>query len=210
MEMTQGMSEHGASGLIDDFLGSAHVLAAIVADAIEAESLREAGGIPVTLSQLKLLKLVSMTEAQTISDVAAVLGVSNAAASKAVDKLVRMMLLRRSEGETDRRSIHLSLTEPSRRLLAAYQAARLRKLEQVFGSFELNDLRQAAQLLDRISARIVEQGVREGQMCLQCGIYFREKCVLRELTGRQCLFQHHKERSGRRGSEPAAPADMRK
>ena len=33
-------------------------------------------------------------------------------------------------------------------------------------------------------------------MCLQCGIYFREKCVLRKLLSRQCLYQRQKERQG--------------
>ena len=130
------MTEDHATDLIDDFLGSAHVFASALADVIEEELLREVAENQITVSQLKLLKLVNLTEAQTIGDVAAFLGVSNAAASKAVDKLVRMMLLRRSEGETDRRAIHLSLTQPSRRLLAAYDAARRHKLQQIFGDFE--------------------------------------------------------------------------
>src|SRR5512142_2915279 len=102
---------------IDDFLGSAHVFASAVNDIVEARLLRDVAGDQITVSQLKLLKLVAMTDAQTIGDVASFLGVSNAAASKAVDKLVRRKLLRRDEGETDRRVIHLSLTAGSRRVL---------------------------------------------------------------------------------------------
>jgi DNA-binding MarR family transcriptional regulator len=191
------MAEEEAIRLIDDFLGSAHVFASAVADVIEEELLREVADSQITVSQLKLLKLVSMTEAQTIGDVAAFLGVSNAAASKAVDRLVRMMLLRRSEGETDRRAIHLSLTQPSRRLLAAYDAARKRKLQQVFAKFNVEELEQAAVLLDRLSASIVDQSAKTEQMCLQCGIYFREKCVLRKLLSRRCLYQHHRKEEGK-------------
>jgi DNA-binding MarR family transcriptional regulator len=180
--------------LIDDFLGSAHVFASAVADVIEEELLREVAGNQITVSQLKLLKLVNLTEAQTIGDVAAFLGVSNAAASKAVDKLVRMMLLRRSEGETDRRAIHLSLTQPSRRLLASYDSARQGRLQQIFGKFEPEELQQAAALLDRLSAQVVDQNAEGKQTCLQCGIYFREKCVLRKLLSRTCLYQRQRER----------------
>jgi len=186
------MGENEPTDLIDDFLGSAHVFASAVADVIEEELLREAADNQISVSQLKLLKLVSLTEAQTIGDVAAFLGVSNAAASKAVDKLVRMMLLRRSEGETDRRAIHLSLTQPGRRLLASYDAARQRKLQQIFGNFEPGELRQAAELLDRLSARIVDHSAKADQMCLQCGIYFREKCVLRKLLSRRCMYQRQR------------------
>jgi DNA-binding MarR family transcriptional regulator len=65
-------------------------------------------------------------------DVAAFLQISKAAASKTVDKLVRRELLRRSQSETDRRSIKLSLTESSRHLLALYDAERERKLAAIF------------------------------------------------------------------------------
>ena len=185
------MTEDRTKELIDDFLGSAHVFASAVAGVIEEEMLREVDQ-QITVSQLKLLKLVNITEAQTIGDVAAFLGVSNAAASKAVDRLVRMMLLRRSEGETDRRSIHLSLTQPGKRLLATYEAARERKLLQVFGKFDPKELQQAAALLDRLSAQIVHEREHEEQMCLQCGLYFREKCVMRMLLSRRCPYHQHR------------------
>jgi DNA-binding MarR family transcriptional regulator len=43
----------------------------------------------------------------SLGDIAAFLGISNAAASKAVNRLVRRKLLRCREGETDRLSIRL-------------------------------------------------------------------------------------------------------
>jgi DNA-binding MarR family transcriptional regulator len=187
------MKEHGEA--INDFLGSAHVFAAAVTKVIEEELLREAVNNEITVSQLKLLKLVNISEARTIGDVAAFLGVSNAAASKAVDKLVRMMLLRRSEAEADRRSIHLSLTEPSRRMLAAYEAARQQKLRHLFGQFEEEELRRTTSFLDRLSVQIVGRRSNEGRLCLQCGIHFREKCVLYELLDRPCPFRPTKERN---------------
>jgi DNA-binding MarR family transcriptional regulator len=179
---------------VNDFLGSAHIFASAVTEVIEEELLREVAENRISVSQLKLLRLVNLTEAQTIGDVAAFLGVSNAAASKAVDKLVRMMLLRRSEGETDRRSIHLSLTEPSRRLLAAYEAARQAMLQKIFAQFESEELQLAAALLDRVSAQIVGHSITGEQLCLQCGIHFREKCVMRKLLDRPCLYQRQRER----------------
>src|SRR5512142_242543 len=102
------------------------------------------------------MKLVAMTDAQRIGDVALFLGVSNAAASKAVDKLVRRKLLRRAEGEKDRRVIHLALTSASRRLLQAYEGAKEQKLQHIFGRFSEDDLRRASELLDLLSAGIVE------------------------------------------------------
>jgi hypothetical protein len=109
-----------------------------------------------------------------------------------VEKLVRRMLLRRTEGEADRRASQLSLTTPGRALLAAYEAARNQKLQEIFGECSLERLRAAAELLDRLSASIVEHTAKPEEICLQCGIYFRERCVLREYVRGTCFYQRHK------------------
>ena len=118
------MASARTAELINDFLGSTHVFASSVNDVIEERLLREVGPPQLTFSQFKLLKLVALTDAQTIGDVAAFLRVSNAAASKAVDKLVRQGLLVRKEAQSDRRAIQLSLTASSRQVLAAYNRRR--------------------------------------------------------------------------------------
>ncbi len=177
---------------VDDLLGSAHVFASAVAEVIEARILRQVAGEQMTVSQLKLLKLVAMTDSQSISDVALFLGVSNAAASKAVDKLVRRKLLRRDEAEKDRRVIRLSLTAASRKILEAYDQAKQRKLASLFHEVPGEELRRTADLLDRLSADIVDHHAKGDEMCLQCGIYFRERCLLRQMVGRACFYKRHK------------------
>jgi len=182
------MSKDENGDIAHDFLGSAHVFTSAVEEIVEKRLLEETAGRQLTLSQFKLLKMVALTEARTISDVALFLGISNAAASKAVDKLVRRKLLRRAEGQPDRREICLSLTESSRRLLAAYEEKKERRLAEVFQGFSNDELRRAARLLDRLSAGLVDHHSRPEEVCLQCGIYFRERCVVRQLTNRNCFY----------------------
>lgn len=176
------------AGLIHDFLASSHVFAAAVGEEIEQALLRQTGGAAVTVAQLKLLKLVSVAEAQTIGGVAAFLGVSNAAASKAVDRLVRRKLMARRERESDRRFIHLVPTEEGRRLLESYEDARRKKLIALFGDFPEEELRRVADLLDRMALRVVENTAGAREVCFQCGIYFRKDCLMRKLRGRSCLY----------------------
>lgn len=185
---------------IDDFLGSAHIFASAVSDIIEQRLLEEVSGGQVTASQLKLLKLVAMADSHTIGDVASFLGVSNAAASKAVDRLVRRSLLRRTEGQKDRRVMHLSLPRSGRRLLAAYEAAKRRKLAGIFVQFPREELRRTSELLDRLSAGIVDHSANPEELCLQCGIYFRERCLVRQLVRRDCFYQRHKQRARERSN----------
>lgn len=182
---------------LDEFLGSAQVFSSAVSDVIEERLLAEVSGGKLTVSQLKLLKLVAMSDSHTIGDVAAFLGVSNAAASKAVDRLVRRNLLRRTEDQNDRRAMHLSLPQSGRRLLAAYEAAKQRKLASIFAQFPREDLRRASELLDRLSAGIVDHSANPEELCLKCGVYFRERCLVRQLVKRNCFYQRHKH--GRNG-----------
>ena len=180
---------------IDDFLGSAHVFASAVADIIEQRLLEKAADGQVTASQMRLLKLVAMTDSYTLGDVASFLRVSNAAASKAVDRLVRRDLLRRTEDQKDRRVMHLRLTQAGRRLLTAYESARQSKLQSIFVQFPPEELRRTSELLDRLSADIVDHTSNPEELCLKCGIYFRECCLVRQLVPRNCFYQLAKKAS---------------
>ena len=186
--------------LINDFLGSTQVFASSVNNVIEERLLRQVGPRQLTFSQFKLLKLLALTDAQTIGDVAAFLGVSNPAASKAVDKLVRQGLLVRSEALADRRATELSLTDSSRRVLADYDAARNKKLAGVFRQFSPADLRRTSELLDQLSAGIVDHTAQADDLCLQCGIYYRKKCLVRQLVRRNCFYHRHKTRKNAKPS----------
>jgi DNA-binding MarR family transcriptional regulator len=193
--------------LVNEFLGSMHVLASAVGGVMEDALLQEVAGSQLTVSQLRLLKLVARAEAQTIGDIAASLGVSNAAASKAADRLVRRKLLRRTEGESDRRAILLSLTEAGKRLMRLYEAARDKKLEKVFKQFPLEDLRKTAAMMERLAVSIVSHNANPEEVCLQCKIYFREKCLMREIARHDCFYDRRKslahERAARARSRTA-------
>jgi DNA-binding MarR family transcriptional regulator len=181
------------SELTNEFLSSARVFAWSVREVLERIALREVAGDKLSFPQLKLLYLVAHTdEHTTVGDAAAFLGISNAAASKAVEKLVRRRLLRRAEIQGDRRSSQLSLTETSRRLLEAYEADRDQRAAKAFAQFSIEELGQASELLDRLAGVIVQQGADPNQICLQCEIYYREKCRFGDLGRRNCFYQRRR------------------
>jgi hypothetical protein len=108
-------------------------------------------------------------------------------------------LLRRTEDRKDRRVVHLRLTQPGQRLLTAYENARQRKLQSIFVQFPPEELRRTSELLDRLSADIVDHTSNPQELCLKCGIYFRERCLVRQLVPRNCFYQ-------RAQMEPLQPA----
>lgn len=185
---------------VSDFLGSIQIFSTAVNDLLE-ERLRNVSGTGITFSQIKLLKLVAMTEGHSISDVAAYLGVSNAAASKAVDRMVRRGMLRRTEAESDRRAVELSLTAEGRAVVEAYDLATQEALTELFGSLTPETLKEITKTLDQLSVAIFNRDSRgSDEVCFRCGIHFRERCLLRQTRSRDCFFHQHKKKPAGSGS----------
>lgn len=188
---------------VDDLIGSAHIFAHSWLDFLEKRLLQETVGSCLNVSQLRLLKLVAITESHTIGDVAAFLGVSDAAASKTVDKMVRRRLLRRMEGATDRRVVELFLTKTGERWLGAYETAKSRRLTEILREVSAEELEMTAGVLDRLSIAIVNPAAKAGEICVQCGIHFREECPLRKVLPRTCFYEAH--RAHKEAARPPLP-----
>jgi DNA-binding MarR family transcriptional regulator len=191
---SSAVAESITADLSNEFLSSARVFAWSVREVIERTVLREVAGDRLTFSQLKLLYLVAHTDVLNIGDAAAFLGVTCGAASRAVDKLVHRRLLRRVAPAEDRRSFRLSLTETSRKLMDAYQAARDYRTKMALKQFPPDELRRTSELLDRLAVAIVSSSANPDTVCMQCEIYFRERCRFGECGRRNCFYQHHKTR----------------
>jgi DNA-binding MarR family transcriptional regulator len=142
------------------------------------------------------LKLISRTETESITEIATFLGVSNAAASKAVDRLVRPGLVERIESTDDRRATRLSLTVKGTFLLKRYEDVQNRVLEGLFRQFMAEDFVETAELLDQLSADLVNQESGPRELCFRCGIYFRDRCLLRNLHERTCYCNLRKRKKG--------------
>lgn len=191
------MSVAERTRIINDLLGSAHIFHSAV-DELMKEHLRSDLGGQLTIPQLKLLKLVASTTIESLSEVAGFSRVTNAAASKAVDRLVRRGLIRRMESSDDRRATRLVLTDEGRAVVYRYEDAQNRALEGLFRQFVPADFAQVARLLDRLSADVVEMERRPQELCFRCGIYFRDECPLRDVTSRTCYYHSHKRKHGGR------------
>jgi MarR family transcriptional regulator for hemolysin len=192
--------------ILNDFLASTQIFSTAMTELMD-EQIRAVLGKQFTLSQLKLLKMVARTNTGTISEVAAFMGVSNAAASKAVDRLVRRGLIQRKEKEEDRRAISLSLSESGHHVLEMYDEAQYKTLDGLFRRFTPQDLVAAGELLDRLSTDLVDAGARPDELCFRCGIYFRDKCLLRNVNKRVCYYHLHKSKTKNKQSAEIDPGE---
>jgi hypothetical protein len=58
------------------------------------------------------------------------------------------------------------------------------------------DFVETAELLDQLSADLVNQESGPRELCFRCGIYFRDRCLLRNLHERTCYCNLRKRKKG--------------
>ncbi|MFB3825870.1 MAG: MarR family winged helix-turn-helix transcriptional regulator [Bryobacteraceae bacterium] len=160
---------------VEAFLGSTLVFSRAVTEVVDVQVLAEAAQDRLTAPQFTALRLAEQ-QPLTIGELAALLDVSNAAASKTVDRLVRRGLAVRREGSKDRRATEVRLTGRGRALMARYETARAAMLAKAFGEFPAQQLRRTARLLDRLSSSLVSHSSNNGKTCLRCHVYGAERC----------------------------------
>lgn len=172
--------------LIRDVMGASHVYCSAVDDLLD-RTLEEASDSRLAMSQVKLLLLVARPGQQfKVTDIADFLGVTNAAASRAIDRLVQRDLVDRSISPHDRRAVTLSLTPNGEELLDRFQRVRNRELVELLGPVDAERLRLAVEILDELSVKLLALDREEEERCLRCGIHFRQGCVVRDVLGREC------------------------
>jgi len=148
---------------INSFLTRAQFLVSALREVIDARVLHEVAGEQLTQSQLQLLRLVSVKSDHSIGSLANHIGVSNPAVSKAVDRLVQRMFLRRTDREHDRRTIHLSLTTAGRKIMAKFDATKQKRIAELFSGTSEEELYAASEFMLRMSTRVVGFGSSHDQ-----------------------------------------------
>jgi len=176
---------------VNNFCASALVFSAAMTELLETK-INETIGNKYTLTQLRLLAMVDKTDVQYVTEVADVLNVSNAAASKAVERLVRRGVIERRESKRDRRAIQLLLTEEGHRVIESFENVQHQAFGELFGQVSTESLHEAGLFMDRMTVDLVNiMGTSDGA-CLRCGIYFRDKCLLRDANNRKCRYHSSK------------------
>jgi DNA-binding MarR family transcriptional regulator len=183
------------------FLHHTHIFASTVREILEEKYLRQTTSLEVTVPQFNLLKLIAHNGNHQVGELATFLGVSQAAASKNVDKLVRLKLVTREIQQNDRRAASLSLTHKGKTIIQKYEALKEEKLRQVLGNLSTAELDTLMQGLEKVAHLILQQELDRSK-CMRCNAYYMGACALKSLCG-ACLYLQTRERiySGARAGE---------
>jgi DNA-binding MarR family transcriptional regulator len=183
----RSMDDERKIELIRQVMGASHIFCSSVNELLE-RTLSEATTEEIAMSQVKLLLLISRPGQRfKVTDVAEFLGVTNAAASRSIDRLVQRGLVDRQISREDRRAVDLSLTPVAVELLRRFNEVRNRELLRLLGQHPEEKLQRATELLDELSVVLLDPETDPGERCLRCGIHFRAGCVVRDVLGRECV-----------------------
>ena len=141
----------------------------------------------LTPVQVMALRFILLHEEPNLTAVAGALGISNAAATKLVDRLVGRKLVARLEGPVDRRERRLVLTEGGREALAQAIRAGVGRIEEALEEMAGEDLSALRRGLAAFLRVILRDPALVRRVCLKCGYEHVPEClgeeIYRELGG---------------------------
>lgn len=185
------MDQERRVAVIQQVMGASHLFFSSVNDVLE-RALQEVSDQQVSMSQVKLLLLIARPDKRfKVRDVAEFLGITNAAASRSIDRLVLRGLVDRTVTPEDRRAVELTLTPTAEAMLNRFTEVRDRELLRLLGEHSLDKMERTTALLDEMSVRLLGSDADADERCLRCGIHFREECILRDVEGRECVGAGH-------------------
>ncbi|NLG85222.1 MAG: MarR family transcriptional regulator [Firmicutes bacterium] len=139
------------------------------------ERQKTAGGL--TPVQFAAVRFLALHDGPNLSAVAEALGVSNAAATKLVDRLVGRKIVARLEGPIDRRERRLVLSQRGQEVLAAETKAGVGRIEEALARMKEEDraaLRRGIEAFLQVALQDVELVKR---VWLKCGYEHVADCL---------------------------------
>ena len=150
-------------------------------------SLNQVSGGKLTGTQLACLHYVYRHDEPSVGAIACGLGISDAAAVKLIDRLVRKKLLTREEDPDDRRVLKIILTSRGKDILEEYNSAQTQLFSQIIMKMTQGDVDALERgLIQFLKAALVKPEQIE-EVCQRCGWDHFSECPgnmrYLELTG---------------------------
>jgi DNA-binding MarR family transcriptional regulator len=165
---------------VDEFIRNLQLLSFLTHHYVEGRFISEATDKPLSFVHMNLLRILDQHPGRTVGDIARYMNVSYPAATKTIDKLVRLGLLRRREDTHDRRIAHLHLTPSGRNLVDKYVDLKRVQMEQIIDKFGLEKANELNRQMHNFAQNIVDLIPIKAGICIHCGAFSPEDCVATE------------------------------
>jgi DNA-binding MarR family transcriptional regulator len=172
---------------IDTFIRKLQLLAFLTRQYIEDRFIEEATEKPLSFAHMNLLRILDISPGKTVGDIAGYMNVSYPAATKTIDKLVRLGLLKRREDPKDRRIAHLHLTSTGKRMVDKYSLLQREQILKVIGLFGGDDMDELNRYIGFFARAIVDTSPLRKDTCIHCGAFNPEDCIVKG-NGKSCGY----------------------
>lgn len=126
--------------------------------------------------QFFALRFIGLHDQPNLGAIAEALAISNAAATKLVDRLVRKELVSRLESDVDRRERRLTLTATGEKTLASATDAGERRMEEILSLLADADRENLRCGMEAFLAAALRGPAEIQRVCLRCGKKHERDC----------------------------------
>lgn len=180
---------NNGSTKVDEFIRNLQIFTYLTRHTLENQLADEASERTISFSQLNLMRVLGKYPGKTVGDVSRYMGVSYPAATKTIDKLVKLGYLRRKEDFRDRRIAHLHLTPLGQRVVEKYSQSRDEQVQRILeklGDDKRNTLNR--QILEFARILVEDARVTNSSACIQCGAFDPEYCRRNGEVNGDCAY----------------------
>lgn len=178
---------------VDGLLKSLSVLSRAVDEILESGSVNgtaELASANLSRSKVQMLRLLQQQGGQTATQAARFLGVTKPAVTQLINGMVRSKLVDRRPSTRDRREVRLKLAKGGRAVLQVLRRKQRHLLRNAIRMTTGADADRWSAVLFEVAGALTRSDRAYDRLCLQCGAYADESCVL--VGGdAECLFLRH-------------------
>jgi MarR family transcriptional regulator, organic hydroperoxide resistance regulator len=159
------------------------ITAQVITEICQRNTRKQVSDFPLTRNQCYILKILHTSGEFLISELARILEISPAAASKIIDRLEQMELVARQPHEGDRRSFEVKLLDKGRQLVEKINQVTNKKLVPLMSQFSKEEKVQLLDFLQRIVKYTLADENNTDLICLQCGGKCGSSCAVETVEG---------------------------
>jgi len=163
------------------------ILSQVVLEICLKDTLQQSTNLNLTHNQFYLLKILSNRDKLGVSEIANVLGISNAAASKNIESMQKEGLVTRSVGKKDRRQQFVSIANNGQNIITKFNSISSNKQNAVLSKFSENEKEQFLGYLGKFIQGLLSDQQNTDLICMQCDGNCGDDCVISACSG-TCSF----------------------
>lgn len=164
------------------------ILSKFINQIADLSLIEESTDISLSRRQFEILKILYVSGAFSVSDLARFLMISRAAASKSIHNLVQSGLIQRTTPETDRRMAIVAILPVGKRIVQKYFELLHQQESRITDYFDKKELNTLENTISRyIRFLMNEYQDKADIICLHCNTQFADSCPL-ALEGQKSCY----------------------